>query len=74
MLAEIAFSDGTPAFALRVRIFDDGFGFRYEVADTGARQIIDEQTEFRIDPTSKSWWIPGAGWNRYEKNCTRPRR
>lgn len=67
MLVEITFSDGTPAFALRIRVFDDGFGFRYEVADTGARQIIDEQTEFRIDPTSKAWWIPGAGWNRYEE-------
>lgn len=67
LLADITFSDGTPAFALRVRAFDDGFGFRYEVPDTGARQIIDEQTEFRIAPASKTWWIPGAGWNRYEE-------
>lgn len=67
LLAEITFSDGTPAFALRVRAFDDGLGFRYEVPDTGPREITDEQTEFRIDRAATTWWIPGAGWNRYEE-------
>lgn len=67
MLAEIGLSDGTPAFALRVRVFDDGLGFRYEVPDTGARQIVDEQTEFRLDQAATTWWIPAAGWNRYEE-------
>lgn len=67
LAAEISFADGTPAFTIRVRAFDDGLGFRYEVPDTGARELIDEQTEFRIDPAATSWWIPGAGWNRYEE-------
>lgn len=67
MAAEIEFTDGTPAFTLRARLFDDGLGFRYEIPDTGAREITDELTEFRIDPASKTWWIPAAGWNRYEE-------
>lgn len=67
MLVEVTFSDGSPAFAMRVRVFDDGLGFRYEVPDTGARQITDELTEFRLSPEAKTWWIPAAGWNRYEE-------
>ena len=65
--AEIAFEDGSPAFILRARIYDDGLGFRYEVPDTGHREITDELTEFRVDPAAKTWWIPAAGWNRYEE-------
>lgn len=48
-------------FELRVRVFDDGFGFRYEipkqdhVADV---VIMDELTEFNF-PTAKTvWWTP----------------
>ena len=67
LLAEIGFTDGSPAFALRVRVFDDGLGFRYEVPDTGKRNITDELTEFRADENAKTWWIPAAGWNRYEE-------
>lgn len=67
MLAEISHTDGSSAFALRIRVFDDGLGFRYEVPDTGDRQIVDEQTEFRMDPAAETWWIPAAGWNRYEE-------
>ncbi len=65
--AEITFEDGSPAFILRARIYDDGLGFRYEVPDTGHREITDELTEFRVDPAAKTWWIPAAGWNRYEE-------
>ena len=60
-------ADGSPAFTLRVRVFDDGFGFRYEVPDTGPRNLTDELTEFRIRDTAATWWIPAAGWNRYEE-------
>lgn len=67
MLAQIDFTDGTPAFDLRIRVFDDGLGFRYEVADTSAREIVDELTQFRLDETATTWWIPAAGWNRYEE-------
>ena len=67
LAAEIVREDGAPAFTLRARIFDDGLGFRYEVPDTGKREITDELTEFRTDPAAKTWWIPAAGWNRYEE-------
>ena len=67
ILVDLAFTDGSPAFAIRLRVFDDGLGFRYEVQDTGPRQITDELTEFRVDENAQSWWIPAAGWNRYEE-------
>ncbi|MHA7859571.1 MAG: glycoside hydrolase family 97 protein [Henriciella sp.] len=67
LAAEITFEDGSPAFVIRARIYDDGLGFRYEVPDTGHREITDELTEFRVDPAAKTWWIPAAGWNRYEE-------
>ena len=58
-------------FTVRVRVFDDGLGFRYEVpAQPGldALHITDELTEFRIPAPRETtaWWIPGRGWNRYE--------
>ncbi len=39
---------------MRVRVFDDGFGFRYEVPQQpgyDAVNITDELTEFRLDET-----------------------
>jgi alpha-glucosidase len=59
-------------FNLRVRVFDDGLGFRYEVPEQpgyGAVNLTDELTEFRVDDEDKAitaWWIPGRRWNRYE--------
>jgi alpha-glucosidase len=60
-------------FDLRLRVFDDGFGFRYEVpAQPGfdAVDITEELTEFRLDEKRvddiMAWWIPGRRWNRYE--------
>lgn len=61
---------------LRVRLFDDGLGFRYEVPEQkklaprkdSKIEIIDEKTEFIIPAPDKTiaWWIPGRAWNRYE--------
>jgi alpha-glucosidase len=61
---------------LRVRVFDDGVGFRYEVPEKNnlleKRQrnitIIDEKTQFVFPEPEKvtAWWIPGREWNRYE--------
>lgn len=67
LTVDVELADGSPAFTLRARIYDDGLGFRYEVPDTGNRELTDELTEFRIDPAAKTWWIPAAGWNRYEE-------
>ena len=53
-------------YTLRVRLFNDGLGFRYEVPDDGDRAIIDEITEFRVDPDATAWWTPAGAFNRYE--------
>jgi alpha-glucosidase len=74
LLVRFASSRGTGrTFSLRVRVFDDGFGFRYEVPQQpgyGAVDITDELTEFRLDADAtqdtRAWWIPGRRWNRYE--------
>ena len=54
---------------LRVRVHDDGIGFRYEVPGRdayGSVDIVDEVTEFHLPLDAQAWWIPGRGWNRYE--------
>ncbi len=58
-------------FSVRVRAFNDGFGFRYEVPEQPGYAdiaITDELTEFRLedDPKTTAWWIPGRRYNRYE--------
>ncbi|WP_440056165.1 glycoside hydrolase family 97 protein [Pseudoalteromonas sp. T1lg65] len=57
-----------PKYTLRFRVFDDGLGFRYEVAQNQALNIVRELTEFVFAESDKStaWWIPARGWNRYE--------
>ncbi len=59
----------TRRVGLRVRVYDDGVGFRYEVPEQrgyNGVEIVDELTEFRLPADSTAWWIPGRGWNRYE--------
>ncbi len=55
---------------VRMRVFDDGVGFRYEVPKQAAFrsrvEIVNELTEFTVDPATTAWWIPSRGWNRYE--------
>jgi alpha-glucosidase len=61
--------DAGRRFDLRVRAFDDGIGFRYEVpAQAGFEtvHIVDELTEFALPEGSTAWWIPGRRYNRYE--------
>jgi len=48
-------------FTLRVRAFDDGIGFRYEVPRQPALEqfeITDELTEFALADNARAWWIP----------------
>ncbi len=55
--------------SIRVRAFDDGVGFRYEVPEQdayGAVDIVDEMTQFHLPAEARAWWIPGRAWNRYE--------
>jgi alpha-glucosidase len=61
---------------LRVRVFNDGLGFRYELPEqkhlgkikNKLVEIVDEKTEFVIPEPDKTtaWWIPSRNWNRYE--------
>lgn len=57
-------------FDVRVRVHDDGVGFRYEIPAqegyAGDLRVVDELTEFRLPLEATAWWIPGLGWNRHE--------
>ena len=69
---EIVIDRGEPAMTmvLRVRAFDDGVAFRYEVpAQNGLPEtvaIMDELTEFNVGRETEAWWIPSRMYNRYE--------
>src|ERR1051325_4538198 len=48
-------------FTVRVRAFNDGLGFRYEVPkQPGLDSLVvtDELTEFALADNAKAWWIP----------------
>ncbi len=48
-------------FTLRIRVFDDGLGFRYELPEQpglGTFDISDELTEFAMAGNMRAWWIP----------------
>ncbi|HSJ16389.1 MAG TPA: glycoside hydrolase family 97 protein, partial [Longimicrobiales bacterium] len=48
-------------FAVVVRAFDDGIGFRYEVpAQPGLEsfELLEELTEFVMADDARTWWIP----------------
>ncbi len=49
-------------FAVVFRVFDNGVGFRYEVADSAGLadyEMMDELTEFALADNARAWWIPG---------------
>lgn len=57
-------------FNLRIRVFNDGVGFRYEVPEQPGFEtvhIVDELTEFHLPARSIAWWIEGNNYNRYEQ-------
>lgn len=54
---------GGRAMALRFRVFDDGFGFRYELPaqkQLPVARISDELTEFDIAEPATAWWTPAG--------------
>ncbi|TRO95395.1 glycoside hydrolase family 97 protein [Glycocaulis profundi] len=55
-------------FTVRMRAFDTGIGFRYEVSnpERGEHAITAEITEFVLPPESDAWWIEAGEYNRYE--------
>jgi alpha-glucosidase len=61
---------GARAMNVRFRLFDNGFGLRYEIPEQPAiktMRIAEELTEFTIAPKGTAWWITGGDWNRYEQ-------
>lgn len=51
------------------RVYDYGFGFRYEWPEQDSLQnfvITDEWSEFALAEEGTSWWIPAYGQDRYE--------
>jgi alpha-glucosidase len=56
-------------FTLRLRVFDNGLGFRYEFPKQNGFEkanIAEELTEFNLASDPKAWWIQAGDWNRYE--------
>lgn len=56
-------------FNIRIRAFDDGIGFRYEVPKQEGLDkvhITRELTEFNVGAETTSWTIPARMYNRYE--------
>ncbi|HQS97216.1 MAG TPA: glycoside hydrolase family 97 protein, partial [Novosphingobium sp.] len=61
---------GSRRMNVRFRLFNDGVGFRYEMPEQPAMQVMkiaDELTEFNVAQNGTAWWIPGSEWNRYEQ-------
>lgn len=58
-------------FTLRMRVFDDGIAFRYEIPPQPRFQqvvIEDEMTEFNLELNGQAWQIPAFKPDRYEYN------
>jgi len=56
-------AQGGRRMALRFRVFDDGFGFRYELPEQPQlpfARISDELTEFDIAEPATAWWTPAG--------------
>lgn len=54
---------GGRAMGLRFRVFDDGFGLRYELPEQKQlpiARISDELTEFDIAEPATAWWTPAG--------------
>lgn len=70
LTANFRSADGTGRrFALQVRAYDDGIGFRYTVprqAGYESPAIADELTEFRLHASAIAYWQPGSHRDKYE--------
>jgi alpha-glucosidase len=70
----LAGADPSEPYDLTVRVFDDGFGFRYEFNQVAAARdlaIVDELTEFRLSDGKgvgdwDAWWYPARHPDRDE--------
>lgn len=69
VLIELQEKAGERLVNLRIRVFDDGIGFRYEFPQQDTMQnvvIMDEKTTFEFDEDAQAWWIE-ANYDSYEK-------
>ena len=60
---------------VRVRVYDDGFGLRYEFPQKGKLDyfvVSEERTEFAMTGDHTAWWIPGD-YDTQEYEYTRSR-
>ena len=60
---------------VRFRVYDDGFGLRYEFPQKGKLNyfvVSEERTEFTMTGDHTAWWIPGD-YDTQEYNYTRSR-
>jgi len=56
-------------FDVVFKVYNDGFGFRYEVPaqeKLDSVVIMDEVTEFKLPTIDKAWWIPAYSETYYE--------
>lgn len=56
-------------FDVVFRVYDDGFGFRYEMPrqpNAVRVEIEDDLSEFAVAEPATAWWSPAGEWNRYE--------
>ena len=63
------------ALDLRIKVYDDGLGFRYEFPEQDAFEetyIDNELTEFKMTGDHTAWWIP-ADYDSYEYHFTESR-
>ena len=47
----------TPTLTLRLRLYDDGLAYRYELSDLQARSIPEEATAYRIPEGKRRWFM-----------------
>jgi alpha-glucosidase len=61
-------------FNVVFRVFNDGFGFRYEFPEQENLDyfiITDEKTEFKIAGNTTAWWVPSHAENSYGESLYR---
>jgi len=47
----------SPTQAIRVRLYDDGLAFRYELRDLQSQRLPEEQTTYRIPEGTRRWFL-----------------
>lgn len=67
----LTFKQNNTSFHVTFKVFDDGIGFRYQLAEKQGykhAEISKELTQFNLSDSNKTtaWWIPAREWNRYE--------